>query len=202
MTALVIVLGVMLGLVVLVGLLVVGLYNSLVSLRNRYKNAFSQIDVQLKRRYDLIPNLVETAKGYLQHERETLEAVIRARNVAVSAANAAARDPGSASAVRGLASAEAGLGGALSRLLVVSEQYPDLKANQNMMQLTEELTSTENKIAFARQAYNDAVMAYNTRRERFPAVLFAGALGFDAAEPFEIDNVAERQAPRVSFART
>jgi len=201
MTALVIVLGVMLGLVVLFGVLAVSLYNSLVALRNRFKNAFSQIDVQLKRRYDLIPNLVETAKGYLQHERETLEAVIRARNVAATAADAAARKPGDAGALRGLASAEAGLGGALSRLLVVSEQYPDLKANQNMMQLTEELTSTENKIAFARQAYNDAVMAYNTRRESFPAVLFAGALGFDSAELFEIEDVSERQAPRVSFAR-
>ncbi|HLV69037.1 MAG TPA: LemA family protein [Polyangiaceae bacterium] len=201
MTALVIVLGVMLGLVVSFGVLAVSLYNSLVALRNRFKNAFSQIDVQLKRRYDLIPNLVETAKGYLQHERETLEAVIRARNVAATAADAAARKPGDAGALRGLASAEAGLGGALSRLLVVSEQYPDLKANQNMMQLTEELTSTENKIAFARQAYNDAVMAYNTRRESFPAVLFAGALGFDSAELFEIEDVGERQAPRVSFAR-
>ena len=201
MTALVIVLGVMLGLVVSFGVLAVSLYNSLVALRNRFKNAFSQIDVQLKRRYDLIPNLVETAKGYLQHERETLEAVIRARNVAATAADAAARKPGDAGALRGLASAQAGLGGALSRLLVVSEQYPDLKANQNMMQLTEELTSTENKIAFARQAYNDAVMAYNTRRESFPAVLFAGALGFDSAELFEIEDVSERQAPRVSFAR-
>src|SRR5690606_32124389 len=138
--------------------------------------------------YDLIPNLVETAKGYLQHERETLEAVIRARNVAATAADAAARKPGDAGALRGLASAEAGLGGAVSRLLVVSEQYPDLQASQN-------------KIAFARQAYNDAVMAYNTRRESFPAVLFAGALGFDSAELFEIEDVGERQAPRVSFAR-
>ena len=178
---------------------IVGIYNGLVGLRNRFKNAFAQIDVQLKRRYDLIPNLVETAKGYLKHERETLEAVIKARNIAAAAAEAAAANPADANAVRGLLTAEAGLGGALSRLMVVSEQYPDLKANQNMMQLTEELTSTENKIAFARQAYNDAVMAYNTKREVFPNVIFAGMFGFTAAELFKVEDPTERTAPKVSF---
>src|SRR5690606_19441507 len=188
-------------LLVVAVLWLVGIYNGLVTLRNRFKNAFAQIDVQLKRRYDLIPNLVETAKGYLKHERETLEAVIQARNIASSAAARVASDPANASALKQLAGAESGLAGALSRLMVVSEAYPDLKANQNMLRLTEELTSTENKIAFARQAFNDAVMTYNTRRESFPAVLFAGALGFDSAELFEIEDVGERQAPRVSFAR-
>ncbi len=177
----------------------VGLYNGLVSLRNRFKNAFAQIDVQLKRRYDLIPNLVETAKGYLKHERETLEAVIQARNVAATAASHAAANPADPAALRQLAGAETGLAGALSRLLVVSEAYPELKANQNMLRLTEELTSTENKIAFARQAFNDAVMAYNTRRETFPTVLAAGALGFQPAELFSVDNPSERVAPKVSF---
>ena len=186
-------------LVVLV-LWVVGIYNGLVSLRNRFKNAFAQIDVQLKRRYDLIPNLVETAKAYMSHERETLEAVTKARNIAASAASAAAQNPADPNAMKSLVSAEAGLGGALSRLMVVSERYPDLKANQNMMQLTEELTSTENKIAFARQAYNDAVMTYNTRREVFPNVIFAGALGFLPAELFKIEDPTERNAPKVSFA--
>lgn len=178
---------------------VVGAYNSLVTLRNRFKNAFAQIDVQLKRRYDLIPNLVETAKGYLKHERETLEAVIRARNVAAAAAQAAAANPADAGAVRGLLGAEAGLAGALSRLLVVSEAYPDLKANQNMMQLTEELTSTENKISFARQAYNDAVTAYNIRREVFPTNLVAGMFNFAEAQLFQVESAAERQAPQVKF---
>ncbi|MDR1281202.1 MAG: LemA family protein [Opitutaceae bacterium] len=178
---------------------VVGIYNGLVTLRNRFKNAFAQIDVQLKRRYDLIPNLVETAKGYLKHERETLEAVTRARNIAASAAQAAAANPADPNAMKSLLTAEAGLGGALSRLLVVSERYPDLKANQNMMQLTEELTSTENKISFARQAYNDAVMAYNTRRETFPTVILAGAFGFTPAELFRIEDPTERNAPKVSF---
>lgn len=194
-----IVLAIPLLLTVVLGLWVVGTYNGLVTLRNRFKNAFAQIDVQLKRRYDLIPNLVETAKGYLKHERDTLEAVIKARNIAAAAASAAAANPSDAHAMRGLLSAEAGLGGALSRLMVVSEAYPDLKANQNMMQLTEELTSTENKISFARQAYNDAVMLYNTRRETFPAVLLAGALGFQPAEPFKIEDPAERTAPEVRF---
>lgn len=186
-----------LGLVFVVWL--VGLYNGLVTLRNRFKNAFAQIDVQLKRRYDLIPNLVETAKGYLKHERETLEAVIQARNIASSAASSAAANPADPAALKQLAGAESGLTGALSRLLVVSEAYPELKANQNMLRLTEELTSTENKIAFARQAFNDAVMTYNTRRETFPTVLFAGALGFQPAELFTVESPAERVAPKVSF---
>ncbi len=195
-----IVLGVFLAIVIVIGLWVAGIYNRLVALRNRFKNAFAQIDVQLKRRYDLIPNLVEVAKGYMKHERETLEAVIKARNVAYAASQSAAANPADANAVKGLASAEAGLTGALSRLMVVSEQYPDLKANQNMMQLTEELTSTENKISFARQAYNDSVMTYNTTRETFPNVVFAGMFGFLPAELFKIDDPTERNAPKVSFA--
>ncbi|MEY4488577.1 MAG: hypothetical protein RIQ79_1085 [Verrucomicrobiota bacterium] len=199
MSILLIALGVLVALIVIIGLWVAGIYNGLVTLRNRFKNAFAQIDVQLKRRYDLIPNLVETAKGYLKHESGTLEAVIKARNIAASAAQAAAANPADASAVRNLAGAEAGLTGALSRLMVVSEAYPDLKANQNMMQLTEELTSTENKISFARQAYNDSVMAYNTQREVFPNVLFAGAFGFLPAELFKIEDPTERNAPKVSF---
>jgi len=199
MISLLIALGVLAVLVVILGLWAVGIYNGLVTLRNRFKNAFAQIDVQLKRRYDLIPNLVETAKGYLKHERETLEAVIKARNIAASAAQSVAANPADANAMRGLVGAEAGLAGALSRLMVVSEAYPDLKANQNMMQLTEELTSTENKVSFARQAYNDAVMAYNTQREVFPNVLFAGAFGFQPAELFQVEDPAERNAPKVSF---
>ncbi|OAM90207.1 LemA family protein [Termitidicoccus mucosus] len=188
-----------LGIIVLLVLFVIGIYNKLVGLRNRFKNAFAQIDVQLKRRYDLIPNLVETAKAYMKHERETLEAVIAARNTAYAASKAAAANPADAGAVKSLLNAESGLGGALSRLMVVAEQYPDLKANQNMMQLTEELTSTENKIAFARQAYNDSVMTYNTQREVFPSVIFAGMFGFGPAELFQVDTPAERQAPKVSF---
>jgi LemA protein len=178
---------------------VVGAYNRLVSLRNRYKNAYAQIDVQLKRRYDLIPNLVETAKGYIKHERETLEAVTKARNIAFTASQAAAANPGESAAVKSLASAENGLSGALSRLLVVSEQYPDLKANQNMMQLSEELTSTENKISFARQAYNDSVMGYNTQREVFPSNVIAGSFGFTPAELFVVDKPEQKDAPKVSF---
>ena len=200
MSAALIVVGILVLIVVVLGLWAVGIYNSLVSLRNRFKNAFSQIDVQLKRRYDLIPNLVETAKGYLKHERETLEAVIKARNIALAASQTAAANPADANAMRNLAGAESGLAGALSRLMVVSEQYPELKANQNMMQLTEELTSTENKIAFARQAYNDSVMTYNNARETFPNVVFAGAFGFQPAELFKIDDPTERNAPKVSFA--
>ncbi len=199
MTPIIIVLGVLFLGVVIVGLWAVGIYNGLVALRNRFKNAFAQIDVQLKRRYDLIPNLVETAKGYLKHESSTLEAVIKARNIAASAAKTAASNPADPAAVGSLLAAEAGLGGALSRLMVVSEAYPELKANQNMMQLTEELTSTENKISFARQAYNDSVMAYNTQRETFPAVLLAGALGFQPATLFQIEDPSERQAPKVQF---
>ena len=199
MTPVLIALGVLLALVVAIGLWAAGIYNSLVTLRNRFKNAFAQIDVQLKRRYDLIPNLVEVAKGYMKHESSTLEAVIKARNIAVGAAQTAAADPASGSAMKNLVSAEAGLGSALSRLMVVSEQYPDLKANQNMLQLTEELTSTENKVSFARQAYNDSVMQYNNAREVFPNVIFAGMFGFQSAELFKIDDPTERNAPKVSF---
>lgn len=194
-----IVLLVLLAVVVVLALMIVGTYNGLVKLRNRFKNAFSQIDVQLKRRHDLIPNLVETAKGYMAHERETLEAVIAARNQAAGASEKAAANPGDAGAMRGLAGAESALTGALGRLFAVVEQYPDLKANQNMSQLMEELTSTENRIAFARQAYNDAVMAYNTTRETFPNVIFATPLGFTPAELFEIEDKAQREAPQVSF---
>jgi LemA protein len=189
-------------LVVVVSLIafVIGVYNKLVTMRNRYKNAYAQIDVQLKRRYDLIPNLVEIAKGYIKHERETLENVTKARNIAYVASQAAAANPGDASAMKGLVSAESGLAGTLSRLMMVSEQYPDLKANQNMMQLTEELTSTENKISFARQAYNDSVMVYNTDREVFPSNLVAGMFNFGAAELFVVDKPEQKDAPKVSFA--
>jgi LemA protein len=179
---------------------VAGIYNKLVTMRNRYKNAYAQIDVQLKRRYDLIPNLVETAKGYMAHERGTLEAVTAARNIAYAASKAAAANPGDATAMKSLASAETGLGGTLSRLMMVSEQYPDLKANQNMMQLTEELTSTENKISFARQAYNDSVMTYNTDREVFPSNLIANTFNFTAAELFVVDKPEQKDAPKVSFS--
>ena len=197
---LVAVVAVLVGLALIVLSMGVGIYNKLVTLRNRYKNAFAQIDVQLKRRYDLIPNLVETAKGYIKHERETLEAVTKARNIAYVASQTAASNPGDASSVKNLAAAESGLGSALSRLMVVSEQYPDLKANQNMMQLTEELTSTENKISFARQAYNDSVMTYNTDREVFPANILAGMFNFAPAELFVIDKPEQKDAPKVSFA--
>ena len=190
---------VLVGLVVVLGAWIAGIYNSLVALRNRFKNAFAQIDVQLKRRYDLIPNLVEVAKGYMKHESSTLEAVIKARNIALAASQSAAANPADANAMKSLVSAESGLTGALSRLMVVSEQYPELKANQNMLQLTEELTSTENKIAFARQAYNDSVMSYNTTRETFPNVIFAGMFGFLPAELFKIEDPTERNAPKVSF---
>jgi LemA protein len=179
---------------------VVGAYNRLVSLRNRFKNAFAQIDVQLKRRYDLIPNLVETAKAYMKHERETLENVIRARNSAVSANTAAAADPGSAQAIQGLVVAEGALSGALSKLFALAEAYPDLKANQNMMQLTEELTGTENKISFARQAFNDSVMSYNTAVQQFPTNVIAGAFTFTPAELLQsTESDEERQAVRVQF---
>ena len=184
---------------IVVVLYVIGAYNGLIQLRNRFKNAFAQIDVQLKRRYDLIPNLVETAKGYLQHERGTLEAVIAARNSASAASNKAAANPDDADAVKGLIGAETALTGAMGRFFALAEAYPDLKANQNMMQLTEELTSTENKIAFARQAYNDAVTTYNTRREQFPTVIFAGIFNFGPAELFEVTSGAEREAVKVSF---
>jgi LemA protein len=177
----------------------IAIYNRLVALRNRFKNAFAQIDVQLKRRYDLIPNLVETAKAYLKHERETLEAVIQARNQAQQTERQAAQDPGDPDSMKRLMQAEQGLSGALGRLFALSENYPDLKANQNMMQLTEELSSTENKIAFARQSFNDAVMNYNTGREKFPNIIFANMFGFREAQLFEIESAEERQAPRVSF---
>lgn len=188
-------------LVILVGvvLLAISIYNRLVAGRNRFKNAFAQIDVQLTRRHDLIPNLVETAKGYIKHERETLEAVINARNIAVTGLKAAAADPSDPAAMKNLAEAEQGLTGALGRLFALSEAYPDLKANQNMMQLSEELTTTENKVAFARQAYNDSVMDYNTLRESFPNNFFAGWFNFRAAELLEIEDQAKREVPKVSF---
>src|SRR3954466_1914806 len=188
---------ILLVLVIFAIFFVVSLYNRLVGARNGYKNAFAQIDVQLKRRYDLIPNLVETAKGYIKHERETLEAVIRARNSAVSAVQAAAANPGDAAAMRGLSGAEGQLTGALGRLFAVAEAYPDLKANQNMMQLSEELTSTENKVAFARQAYNDSVMTYNNRRETFPGSVYAGMFNFTPAALLEIppERPEMRDAP-------
>ena len=180
-------------------LFVVGIYNALVTLRNRYKNAYAQIDVQLKRRYDLIPNLVETAKGYLSHERGTLEAVTAARNAAASANTRAAQNPGDASAMKELSGAENALTGTLSRLFALAEAYPDLKANTTMMTLMEELTSTENKVSFARQAYNDSVMAYNTRREVFPSNVLAGMFNFAPAELFVIDTPEQREAPKVKF---
>jgi LemA protein len=178
----------------------VGAYNRLVSLRNKFRNAFAQIDVQLKRRYDLIPNLVETAKAYMKHERETLENVIKARNTAVSANAAASADPGSASAIHGLVAAEGALSGALSRLFALAEAYPDLKANQNMMQLTEELTGTENKISFARQSFNDAVMSYNTSAQQFPTNVIASAFSFGPAELLQsTESDDERRPVKVQF---
>jgi LemA protein len=193
---------VLIGLAAVVALLIlfgIGTFNTLVTLRNRYKNAFSQIDVQLKRRYDLIPNLVEVVKGYMGHEKGTLEAVINARNQAVTAQQKAAANPGDPSAMSSLGAAEAQVSGALGRLFALAESYPDLKANQNMLALQEELTSTENKVAFARQAFNDSVMSYNTQREQFPASLIAGMGGFFPAQLFEIESPKEREAPRVSF---
>jgi len=178
---------------------IVGAYNRLVALRNRFKNAFAQIDVQLKRRYDLIPNLVETAKGYIKHERGTLEAVVAARNAASAANVRAAQNPGDAAAMKELSGAETALTSTLGRLFAVAEAYPDLKANTTMMALMEELTSTENKVAFARQAYNDAVMGYNTQRETFPTNMIAGPFNFGSAELFVIENAEEKVAPKVSF---
>jgi len=188
-------------LIILVGavLFAISIYNRLVAGRNRFKNAFAQIDVQLTRRHDLIPNLVETAKGYMKHERETLEGVINARNTAVSGLKAAAADPSDPEAMKNLAAAEQGLSGALGRLFALSEAYPDLKANENMMQLSEELTTTENKVSFSRQAYNDSVMDYNTLRESFPNNFFAGWFSFKAAELLEIEDEAKREVPKVSF---
>ena len=198
--------GILIALLVVVVLVVVliawivGLYNGLVVLKNRFKNAFAQIDVQLRRRYDLIPNLVETAKGYLKHERETLTAVIEARNQAAGAAKALAAAPGDPSAVKAFASAESGLAGLLSRLMVVVERYPDLKADAQMSRVMEELSSTENRIAFARQAYNDAVTEYNTKRELFPTSIVAGMFNFGPAALLEsTDSAAQREAPQVKF---
>ena len=189
-----------LGLVVLLALWVIGLYNALVVLKNRFKNAFAQIDVQLRRRYDLIPNLVETAKGYLSHERETLTAVIEARNQAAGAAKALAAAPGDPAAVKAFSAAESGLASVLSRLMVVVERYPDLKADRQMARVSEELTSTENRIAFARQAYNDSVTEYNTKRELFPTSVVAGMFGFSPAALLEATaSEAQREAPQVKF---
>jgi LemA protein len=190
---------VLLGLILLIGIFLIKTYNRLVVLRNQFHNAFSQIDIQLKRRYDLIPNLVETAKAYMKHERETLEAVIAARNQAATACTAAALNPSDAMALGQLSRAEGQLTGVMGRLFAVSEAYPDLKANGNMMQLTEELTSTENRVTFARQAYNDAVTAYNNVRDAFPTNIIAGMFSFAKATLFEISVPAEREAVRVSF---
>ncbi len=196
-----IILGVLAGVAVVFLLVVVGIYNQLVTLRNRFKNGFAQIEVQLKRRYDLIPNLVETVKGYMAHERDTLEAVIKARNQAVAGLQQAAGDPQNAAAMQALSGAEQGLTGALGKLFALSEAYPDLKANQNMAQLTEEITTTENKVAFARQAYNDSATAYNTYKDTFPPVLFAGMFGHsEDAQLLEFaDSAVIAEAPKVSF---
>ncbi len=190
---------IVLAILVVVAFFFVSVYNRLVAGRNAYKNAFAQIDVQLTRRHDLIPNLVETAKGYMKHERETLEAVISARNVAVSGLKNAAAHPGDPNAVQQLAGAENALSGALGRLFALAEAYPDLKANQNMMQLSEELTSTENKVAFARQAYNDSVMSYNTSREIFPNSVVANTFAFQPAQLLEIESPEKRAVPQVKF---
>ena len=191
---------IILVIIIAIVLAVIAIYNGLVTNRNRYKNAFSQIDVQLKRRYDLIPNLVEVVKGYIKHERETLEAVIQARNSAVNANKQASGNPGDPNAMKNLSSAEGMLSGALGRLFALSESYPDLKANQNMAQLQEELSSTENRISFARQAFNDAVMAYNIAREKFPNSVIAGMFNFTEAQLLEsTETPEERKAPKVSF---
>lgn len=190
---------IVLGVIVALVFFVFSIYNGLVLARNQYKNAFAQIDVQLTRRHDLIPNLVETAKGYMAHERETLEAVVQARNAAVSGLKAAAADPGNPEAMKELGGAENQLTQTLGRLFALSESYPDLKANQNMMQLSEELASTENRVAFARQAYNDAVMGYNNKREVVPNNFIAGMFNFGPAQLLEIEDKAMREAPKVTF---
>ncbi|RCS57543.1 LemA family protein [Parvibium lacunae] len=193
---------VVLGALIALVLWLVSAYNGLVAARNRYKNAFMQIDVQLKRRYDLIPNLVETAKAYMQHERDTLEAVVKARNQAVTVNQTAASNPANSTAIQALGQAEMALGGALSRFMALAEAYPELKANDNMMQLTEELSSTENRIAFARQAYNDEVMSYNTARESFPTNLIANRYGFAPAELLQAtESAVEKAAVKVSFSK-
>jgi LemA protein len=193
---------VLLVIVVVLAFWAVGIFNGLVTARNAFRNAFAQIDVQLQRRFDLIPNLVETAKGYIKHERETLEAVIAARGAAMAGLSAAKASPGDPAAMAQLANSQGVLNGALGRLMAVAEAYPDLKANQNMMQLSEELTSTENKVAFARQAFNDSVMAYNNKREVFPSSIFAGIFNFTQATLLEIpaaDQAQVRAAPKVQF---
>jgi len=190
---------VLLGIGFLVLLFAIGIYNGLVARRNRFKNSYGQIDVQLKRRYDLIPNLVEDVKGYMPHEKGTLEAVISARNQAANAGVKAAANPGDPEAMKTLMVAESSLGGTLGRLFALSEAYPDLKANQNMMQLQEELTSTENKVGFSRQAFNDSIMDYNIYRETFPNVIVAGMTGFVTAQQFTLENPTEREAPKLKF---
>ncbi len=201
MVALLVVAAVFVVMILFVAFLVIGIYNRLVALKNRYENAFAQIEVQLKRRYDLIPNLVETVKGYMAHERETLDAVIKARNQAVTGLQNASADPSNAAAMQQLAGAEQGLTGALGRLFALSEAYPDLKANQNMAQLTEEITTTENKVSFARQAFNDTATEYNTYKQSFPAVVVAGTFGHtNNAELLEFDSEAIAEAPKVSFS--
>jgi LemA protein len=185
--------------VLLIVVMVIGIFNALVALRNRVKNGWAQIDVQLKRRYDLIPNLIETAKGYMKHEAGTLEAVTNARNQAMAAAKAVAANPTDGGAVKSLGGAEGALRGALGNLTVAMEAYPDLKASANMMQVQEELTTTENKVAFSRQAYNDSVMVYNTKRESFPSNIIAGMFNFSQASMFEIEDAAVREAPKVKF---
>ncbi len=199
MTALIIIALVFLVILIGVGAFFAGMYNRLVKLRQRFKNAYSQIDVQLKRRYELIPNLVETAKAFMDHERGTLEAVIKARNQAQQANQQASKKPGDPEAIKNLMGAEAALTGSLGNLFALREDYPELKSDKTMNNLMEELTSTENKIAFSRQAYNDSVTRYNTARESFPAVMFAGMMGFEEAMLFEVENQEEREAVKVSF---
>jgi LemA protein len=192
-------LGVVVAATVLVALWVIGIYNKLISLRNLFENGFAQIDVQLKRRYDLIPNLVNTAKGYMAHEKETLEAVIQARNQALSASTAAAANPGEEAAMNQLNSAESNLDGAIGRLLMIAESYPDLKANENMLGIQEELVSTENKIAFSRQSFNDSATRYNTYLQQFPTNIIGGMFKFNRCQLFEVDEPTERNAPKVEF---